>query len=50
MRNGGSILLAVLNFYVRIKILVAKLIIPSLTARSQLLLQSSSCLILQSSH
>ena len=37
MRNGGRVLLAVLNVYVRIKSRVAtfELIIPSLTVRRQ---------------
>jgi len=50
MRNGGRVLLAVLNFYVWIKICVATfdIIIPSLTAHRHLLLQSRSLPILQS--
>jgi len=48
MRNGGRVLLAVLNIYVRIKIRVAtfELIMPSLTVRRQSLFQCRSFPIL----
>jgi len=47
VHNGGGILLAVVNFYVRIKIRVATLDSnQSLIARSQSLLQSRNFLIL----